>query len=77
MKRKIREALELHEKANELLYLCTGMQQRIDFMLRYNAETATPNNFREYSENRIDTCERSLVRLWDSYLIIIEKIKTL
>ena len=77
MKRKIKEALELHAKANELLYLCEGMQNRIDNMLRYNAEIAAPNNFHEHSENVIDTCERGLDRLWRSYQIVIDKLKNL
>ena len=77
MKRKIKEALELHAKANELLYLCEGMQNRIDNLLRYNAEIAAPNNFREHSENEIDTCNRGLSRLWRSYQIVIDKLKTL
>ena len=77
MKRKIKEALELHEKANELLYLCGEMQKQIDNMLRYNAEIAAPNNFREHSDNVIDTCERGLDRLWRSYQIVIDKLKSL
>ena len=77
MKRKIREALELHAKANELLYLCNEMQGRIDTMLKYNIETAAPNNFIGYSDNQIDTCERGLDRLWRSYQIVIDKLKSL
>jgi len=77
MKKQIKEALELHAKANELLYLCEGMQNRIDNMLRYNAEIAIPNNFHEHSENVIDTCQRGLGRLWRSYQIVIDKLKSL
>jgi hypothetical protein len=74
MKKQLKEALELHEKANQILELCQEAQKKVDSMCRWNVEQAIPNGFTQHSDEEIEFQERVVERIWRSYQVLVHKI---
>jgi hypothetical protein len=69
-------AIELQEKANQLLELAQAMDARVESAERF--EEAYKNEFPLLSErwdNRADTRKRGSKRLWNAYLQVLTQIK--
>lgn len=77
MRAKLKEAERLHERADCILRMAIGMQGKIDFKLKFNAEVAEPNDLEPYSERDIETCQRGLKRLYWSYQQVLMQIASL
>lgn len=74
MKKQLKEALELHEKANQVLNLCQEAQKKVDSMNRWNVEMAIPNGFDQHSDEEIEFQERVVERIWRSYQVLVNRI---
>jgi hypothetical protein len=72
------KAIELQEKANNLLELAEQMDSRIEW-LKEDASSEyfqlTSQAFKDKRNNTIDTCERGSKRLWSAYLQVLTQIK--
>jgi len=71
-------AIELQEKANNLLELAEQMDSRIKWLKEDAASDyfyLTSQAFKDKRNNTIDTCERGSKRLWSAYLQVLTQIK--
>lgn len=75
MKEKLKEAKRLQEKANHLLGLAKGMQERVEIMRETNSRIDKCLYISDkWTESEIDTCERGTKRLYYSYQKCLIKI---
>jgi hypothetical protein len=69
------KAIELQEKANQILQMAQDMDKRIE---RMKSDIKTFHGYESYCERRkqqLDTCERGSKRLWSAYLQVLTQIK--
>ena len=77
MKQHIKDLRMLHLRADQLLELCQEAQKKVDHMIKWNVETAIPNGFDTHSDAEIEFQKQVVKRIWRSYQIVIDKLKSL
>jgi len=69
------KAIELQNKANQLLQMAQDMDKRIE---RMKSDIKTFHGYESYCERRakwLNTSERASKRLWSAYLQVLTQIK--
>jgi hypothetical protein len=74
MKKQLKEAQMLILRASQLLEICEEAQKKVDYMCRWNVETAIPNGFDIHSDEDIEFQQKVVERIWRSYKILVTKI---
>lgn len=70
-----KRAIELQEKANQLLQMAQDMDKRVDLIRLFMDEAPLPTWYQEKQLSKLDTCTRGSKRLWNAYLQVLTQIK--
>lgn len=77
MRKNVKSALELHEKAVQLLKLYKDAERKVENFIEFNRTIALPSGFiTPHTEAKIDFQKQVARRVWRSYAVVVNQLNS-